>query len=540
MDAQLFGAPAGPLPAETLRAALDARVNDARPWLIFQRGAGTPLTLTFADAAQLARRWAQALRSAGVRAGDRVALLLPNGPDFIGAFFGVQQICATPVPLPWPVVSMGPLVLPAGAAAVLAIAEPRVLVAPTAIEACPVPVLTPDAAVSGVGEQAEPQPSSSVGVDAALVAPAFIQFTSGSTGRPRGAIVSQRAAVHSAWAMGQALRLSTDDIGVSWLPFFHDMGLVGVVLSSLLAGFPVHVLTPAEFLLRPRRWLELLSSTRATITVAPNFAFDLVLRRARTLFPSLDLSALRFALNGSEPVLRATLAAFATAGAEAKLRSGAVLPVYGLAENALGVTFQAEGAPDADAPLDGRNVPSVGVPLPGMDVAVRRADGSLAQVGEEGEVTVKGAALMDGYLGDAEGTARALRAGWLWTGDRGLIVNGRLHLTGREKELVIKAGRKFHPADIEQVVATLVDAPPNGVVAFSVLRESAGGEELVIVAELRRRPTGDLVSQIRGKLSETLGVMADRIELVGAGDLPRTTSGKLRRAECIARYGART
>ncbi len=522
----------GPLPIHTLRGALAARGHDQRPWLAFQRGTAAPEVLTFAAADALALRWARVLRLSGVGAGDRVALLLPNGPDFIGAFFGAQQLGATPVPLPWPVVAMGPLALPRGAEAILAVASPRVLVAPGPVEACPVPVVT------AVALGREPQRA---GEEEASLAqapgPAFIQFTSGSTGRPRGVIVSQRAAVHSASAMAQALGLTSADVGVSWLPFFHDMGLVGVVLASLLAGFPVHVLTPAEFLLRPRRWLELLSATRATITVAPNFAFDLALRRARAVFPTIDLSALRFALNGSEPVLRATLDAFEAAGAEAGLRRGAVLPVYGLAENALGVTFQSEGSPDLDRRVDERQVPSVGVPLPGMEVAIRRPDGALASEGEQGEVTVRGPSLMDGYLGDAEGTARALRDGWLWTGDRGLVAQGRLHLTGREKDLVIKAGRKFHPADIEQVVATLVDAPPNGVAAFSVLREASGGEELVVVVELRRRPIGDVASRIRGRLSEVLGVMADRIELVGAGDLPRTTSGKLRRAECIARFG---
>ncbi len=531
MISPLIGGPSRPLPAQTLRGALAARGNDERPWLSFQRGTSSPEQLTFAAADLLARRWARVLRHAGVGPGDRVALLLPNGPDFIGAFFGAQELGATPVPLPWPVVAMGPLVLPAGSAAILSLSAVRVLIAAGKLENCPVPVLTPDAV-----EPARAGPFEAL-VDSR--APAFIQFTSGSTGRPRGVVISQRAAVHSAWAMTQALGLTRQDVGVSWLPFFHDMGLVGVVLASLLGGFPVHLLTPGEFLLRPRRWLELLAATRATITVAPNFAFDLALRRARPVFPEIDLSGLRFALNGSEPVLRTTLTSFEAAGAESGLRRGTLLPVYGLAENGLGVAFQSEGAKDLDVTIDGRQVPSVGVPLPGMEIAVRKPDGALESEGAEGEVTVRGPALMDGYCADPEATAQALRDGWLWTGDRGLVLNGRLHLTGREKELIIKAGRKFHPADIEQVVATLVDAPPNGVAAFSVLREAAGGEELVVVVELRRRPEGDVVSRIRGRLSEVLGVMADRIELVGAGALPRTTSGKLRRKECIARFGGR-
>ncbi|MEW5738180.1 MAG: AMP-binding protein [Myxococcota bacterium] len=527
MIAHLVGRSLAPPPAATLREVLALRAKSEGAWFFFHQGKGPPTSLSFADADALASRWAAALREAGVRQRDRVALLLPNGPDFIGAFFGAHEVGATPVPLPWPVVTLGPLALPKGADAVLAVAQPRVLVAPGPVTGAPVPVLCASAPAPA---DARVQRSS---------APAFVQFTSGSTGRPRGAVISQRAALVSAWAMADALGLTPRDVGVAWLPFFHDMGLVGVVLSSLVAGFPVHALPPGEFLLRPRRWLELLSEMQATITVAPNFAYDLVLRRASQAFTSLNLSSLRFALNGSEPVLRSTLDAFQRVGAAAGLKRGAVLPVYGLAENALGVAFQQEDALDPDAAVDGRSVPSVGVPLPGMDVAVRRPDGSVALAGEEGEVTVRSLAVMDGYLGDDEATARALRDGWLWTGDRGVVQGGRLYVTGREKDLVIKAGRKFHPADIEQLVAELVDAPPNGVAAFSVLREAAGGEELVVVVELRRKEEGDVAGRIRGRLSEALGVMADRIELVGAGDLPRTTSGKLKRGECIARFGGR-
>ena len=524
MIAHLVGRSLAPPPAATLREVLSRRASEGGAWLTFHQGKGAPTTLSFSDADALSSRWAAALHEAGVRPRDRVALLMPNSPDFLGAFFGAHELGATPVPLPWPVVTMGPLSLPKGADAVLAVATPKVLVAPAPVEGALVPVVTAPAATP------RPRgPRSS--------APAFVQFTSGSTGRPRGAVISQQAALTSAWAMADALGLTEQDVGMAWLPFFHDMGLVGVVLSSLAAGFPVHLLPPGEFLLRPRRWLELLSEKRATITVAPNFAFELVLRRAAAAFATMDLSALRYLLNGSEPVLRSTVDAFEKAGAAAGLRRGSVLPVYGLAENALGVSFQAEGAPDADVDVHGRRVPSVGVPLPGMDVAVRRADGAVALEGEEGEITVRGLAVMDGYLGDDEATARALRDGWLWTGDRGLVQGGRLYITGREKELVIKAGRKFHPADIEQSVASLVDAPPNGVAAFSVLREAAGGEELVVVVELRRQQDGDVAARIRGHLSETLGVMADRVELVGAGTLPRTTSGKLKRGECIARFG---
>jgi acyl-CoA synthetase (AMP-forming)/AMP-acid ligase II len=364
---------------------------------------------------------------------------------------------------------------------------------------------------------------------------AFIQFSSGSTGRPRGAVIGPRAAALSARLMAEGLSLGPDDVGVSWLPFFHDMGLVGVVLSSLAAGFTVHVLQPGEFLLRPSRWLELCSRVQATMTVAPNFAYELVLRRVKAP-KDLELSRLRSMLNGSEPVHRATIERFEAAFAPFGLRRGAVLPVYGLAENVLGVAFQGQGAPDGDLALEGRVVPSVGTPLRGLEVAVRDEAGGVVAEGVEGEVTVRGPTLMSGYFEDEASTAKALRDGWLYTGDRGVIRAGRLHLTGREKELIIKMGRKFHPADIERIVADIADPPPNGVVAFSVDDAATNQEALVVVVEQRRATEPGLVDRIRGKVSAELGVMVDRVELVGAGALPRTTSGKLRRKECTAKF----
>ena len=323
--------------------------------------------------------------------------------------------------------------------------------------------------------------------------------------------------------MSLALGLDESDVGVSWLPLFHDMGLVGVLLCSLLRRFPIHLLSPAEFLLRPARWLELLASAGATLTVAPNFGYELAVRRVRGDF---DLSRLRRALNGSEPVHRPTLDGFERRfGA----RPGTVLPVYGLAENTLGVSFSDDPAPATDLAWLGRAVPSVGRPLPGMEVSVR---------GPEGEIAVRGPALMDGYFRDPAATAAVLRDGWLFTGDLGVIRAGRLYVTGREKDLVIKNGRKFHPYDIERVAAAAVDAPPGGVVAFSVPNAATGTEDLVVVAELRRR-TGDeqAARTIRGLLLEELGVRPERIRLVGPGAVPRTSSGKVRRRACAELFG---
>ncbi|MBL8955701.1 MAG: AMP-binding protein [Myxococcaceae bacterium] len=520
--AALDGGPQRPLEHEVLAHALEARERDDRPWLWFHTGARRE-ALSFSGAFSLARGWAAALFQAGVRAGDAVGIFQPNSPDFVGGFFGAQLLGATAVPLPWPVVPGGAPSLPMGAEAMLRVARARAVCAPPGTAA---PLHVVSEASRGPFVQ-KPQARTT----------AFIQFTSGSTGRPRGAEISQRAAMSSAHGMARALGLTADDVGVSWLPFFHDMGLVGVLMSSLAAGFAVHVLRPTEVLLHPRRWLELMSSERASLTVAPNFGYELLVRRGGSC-EGLTLGWLRAALSGSEPVLRGTIDAFERRFEPAGLRRGTVLPVYGLAENTLGVCFARPGELDADLHFEGRWVPAVGTPLEGTKVAVRRGDGTRALEHEEGEIIVKGPSLMDGYVGDSRATARAFDGGWLKTGDRGVVAQGQLHVTGRDKELVIKAGRKFHPADIEREVAQVVDTPPNGVAAFSVLHEEQRGEELVVVVELKRDEPFDVARKVRGHLADALGVTPDRVELVKAGMLPRTTSGKLRRGECAERFSA--
>lgn len=522
----------------TTCSALAAASAGGGAWLTFHRGR-TARALGFSEAWDLALRWAGSLRAAGVRRGDRVAVVQPNEADFVGAFFGAQALGATPVPLAFPASlsasarTLATLEALVRAARVCAIAAPPEL---EGVQRLGLPVVT------GPGEdRAGPEPLEPE-------APAFLQFTSGSTGHPRGAVISHRAAVASARTMGAALGFSERDIGVSWLPLFHDMGLVGVLLSSLLFRFPVHVLSPGEFLLHPSRWLELLSETRATVTVAPNFGYELAARRVRPSVGTggMDLSALRLALDGAEPVHRATLDAFEARFAPAGLRPGTVLPVYGLAENTLGVAFSlpgeraplvaAERAPDLA--WEGRRVPTVGQPLEGMEVEIRLANGARAPDGAVGEIAVRGPSLMSGYFEEPEATAAALRDGWLHTGDLGVLRGGLLYVTGREKDLVIKNGQKFHPYDIERVAAAAVDAPPGGAAAFSEPNEQTGTEDLVVVVELRRASQReDAQRLVRALLVEELGVRPDRVELVGPGALPRTSSGKLRRGACKGQFG---
>ncbi len=518
-SAQLQGPPLRAFAASSLWEAL---TPDEGPWLTFHAGKERE-TWSRALVRARARRWAGALRAAGVVPGARVGVMRPNDVDFVAGFFGVQAAGAVPVPLPWPVNEGAPEKQLEALAPVLRRARLSAM------------VTTPQAATVDWGAPCVTAPGDAEAAETPAVT-AFIQFTSGSTGDPRGAVISQRAALSCAHSMVQALGLGPADVGVSWLPFFHDMGLVGVLLTSLVGGFPVHVLRPGEFLFRPRRWLEVASAERATLLVGPNFAWELVTRRV--LPDGFDLSSVRCALNGSEPVHRTTLDGFAQHFAPAGLRPDAQLPVYGLAEATLGVSFSLPGAPRADLSLDTRVVPCAGAALPGVEVQVQDAGGAVVAEGVEGEVCVRSPGVMDGYFHHPEATAKALRGGWLHTGDLGVVQDGALYLTGREKELVIQAGRKFHPSDIERVVAGLVDGTPNGVAAVSRPDAKLGSEALLVMIELRRIGSAPDPMLIRGELLRVLGVRADQVEFVPAGTLPRTTSGKVKRSAAAARFGA--
>ncbi len=513
--ASLQGPPLSVTAGDSLWAAL--RDDEHASWLTFHTGTFRN-TLSRSQIRQSALEWAGAITAALAGAPvERIGVLLPNGPDFVAAFFAAQALGAAAVPMPWPVVDGAPERVRGPLEPVLQRAKLSVLVTTPAMATIDwgVPVvIAPGTALS------TPRPGDGDST-------AFLQFTSGSTGDPRGAVICQTAALACATSMVTALKLGPTDIGVSWLPFFHDMGLVGVLLTSLVGRFPVHVLRPGDFLMRPRRWLDLVSAERATLTVGPNFAWELVNRRVAP--EGLDLSSLRCALNGSEPIHRTTLDGFAKKFGPVGFDPSAMLPVYGLAESTLGVAFSTPGQSRGDLVVDGRHVPCVGTVCPGVELRVVDAQGQVVEQGVEGELCVRGPMLMRGYFEHPEATALALRDGWLHTGDLGVIRDGEVFVTGREKELVIQSGRKFHPYDIENVVAGMVETTPNGVAAVSRPDPATGSEALVVVIELRRVAGAIDPMLIRGELLKVLGVRADVIEFVPAGTLPRTTSGKVKR-----------
>jgi fatty-acyl-CoA synthase len=495
---------------------------------------------SFAEIVQQARSISGGLLERGLKRGDRVALLLSRPADFVVAFFGSIAAGLIPVPVaPDPRASdanrdgvVSAIVRKSGA--VGAIADDDVW-------------LPPDLARFAVGQLATHPPTTLE--EAKPEAPAFLQFTSGSTTHPRGVVVTHAAIMANAKAIAEhALRVDPAiDLGVSWLPLHHDMGLIGFVVTPMVCGVPVVLLPTSRFLRRPEIWLGTVHRRRATITFAPTFAMALARKRARS---DWDLSCLRVVGCGAEPIRAAVLRDFAATFRPMGLAPQALTPSYGLAEATLAVTFQPTGAGmrvDRVDPVrlanhvaepsdDERAIEIVGCgrPLPGHDVAVTDTSGAPRPERRIGDVRVRGPSVAREYFQDPASTGATFHDGWLETGDLGYLADGELFICGRTKEILVVHGRNLHPEPIEQVAASVKGIRDGRVVAFA--RPGDRGEEVVVCAEVAGANDVSLRDEVAERIAQELGVPVADVVLLGPSVLPRTTSGKLQRGLARAAY----
>jgi acyl-CoA synthetase (AMP-forming)/AMP-acid ligase II len=542
----------------TVSAALEAAAGTPRGLTAIEHD-GSAEVLPYAGVYARALEIGAALSANHLAAGERVALIVPEVGDFIRAFFGISAAGLVPVPLVPPgqagdlptfARQTRQLLIASRVAAVVASSEVAPLVGLDGIEPKP-RLLTLD--------QLHSATSLATPVALAPDAPALIQFTSGSTAAPKGVVLTHANldANISAIAGPAGLDVRTGDVGVSWLPLYHDMGLIGMLLTAVYTRSDAVIMSPVLFLKRPTAWLDAISRHRASVSFAPSFAYELCLRRVKpSQVDGLDLSTWRVAGCGAEPIRHDTLAEFAGRFARAGFSASSFAPSYGLAEHSLAVAF-APGRIRVDVVDPDRLVgESLAVQTADLSRAVRlvgcgRAfpgheirivDDDQRPVGERrvGHIQARGPSVMAGYFAEPRLTADTLRDGWLHTGDLGYIADGELFVCGRTKDVIIRAGRKYHPPDLEAAIADLDGIRSSAVVVFGINR-AGEADEVVAVLEARASAAhGTLEEGVRRRVRETAGLELDRVVVAPPGTIPRTTSGKVRRAETRSRLQAGT
>ncbi len=528
-----------------LHAAADAVPGHAL------EGGDQALALGYSELWELSRRAAFGLARGGVAAGDRVLLLLPTSLSFLGVFFGCQLIGAAPVPLVPPWSSQRQKEHAERVSRVASVCQASVAVTESRF----VPALG-DAGLSLLLGQELLQAAETWRGPTPTEADrtAFIQFTSGSTSEPRGVVVEHGAALANCNFIAEALELGADDVGCSWLPLFHDMGLIGHVLVPLLARTRSVLMPPESFMLQPRLWLEAISRYRATISTAPNFAYDLCAQKPA---PDLDLGSWRVAMCGAETVRSETLARFAARFAGSGFDAESFRPVYGLAEATLAVTIppprpalRCERIDRAALEQTGRAVPAaanaaaieiVGLGYPDTAHELRITGPAGEALGERGvgQIQIRGPAVMKEYFRDPDATAAVLDAGWLRTGDLGYLAGGELFVTGRVKELIVQAGRNVYPYDVELAAESVAGVRAGRSAAFGVPNALSGTEDLVLVCETRLRDAEQrrrLIAEVQASVFAATGLKPDAVYLLKPRSLNRTSSGKVQRALLRARF----
>jgi 1-acyl-sn-glycerol-3-phosphate acyltransferase len=552
-----------PTQAATLIEVLAAHVeaHGDRPHILLWRSDEEEEPVTYSGLDQAARAVARGLLDRGLEPGERAAIMLPTEPGFFHAFFGVLMAGGVPVPIYPPFRRAQVEDHLRRQAGILRNAEASFLITDEEIHRVGVLLYgltetlrrVETVTVLAAGDKiAEPVPADGDTI-------ALIQYTSGSTGDPKGVVLSHANLLANIRAMGEVLEASSADIFVSWLPLYHDMGLIGAWLGCLYYGVPTNIMPPLAFLADPARWLWAIHRHRATLSAAPNFAFELCLKSIRDKdIEGLDLSTLRTVVNGAEPVSPRTIARFTEKFRRYGFKPEALAPVYGLAESSVGLAFPPLGRgpiidrvnreslsrrrfaqpakPDDATALE---FAACGQPLPNHEIRIVDDTGHEVAARYEGRLQFRGPSATKGYFRDEARTRALFDGDWLESGDLAYVAGGDVFLTGRVKDIIIRAGRNIYPHELEEHVGNIEGIRKGCVAAFASKDPRTGTERLIVLAETRLADQGqldDLRQRISEAASELLNLPPDEIVLAPPHTVPKTSSGKIRRSQARVFY----
>ena len=551
--------------ARTLIEVLEwhaARHPDRLHLTVLQDEAVALGSLTYAALAAKARALACGLVAHDIAPGDRVALMLPTSIEFFTTFFGILYAGAIPVPI-YPPMRISQLedhlrrqvgiLNNAGASLLVTMPEGRRL---AGLLRAQVETLKLVASASDLETSAAhvelPRPG---GADSI----ALIQYTSGSTGDPKGVVLTNANLLANIRSMGQAMDAGSNDVFVSWLPLYHDMGLIGAWLGCLHFAAPLYVMSPLSFLVRPESWLRAMHRFRATFSASPNFGFELCINKIpEEDLEGLDLSSLRMIANGAEPVSPHTVRRFIERFGRYGFPASAMRPVYGLAECSVGLAFPPPGRPpvidrvnydqlsrngiaEPARPDDSRpfEIVASGQPLPGHEIRIVDEAGHECGDRHEGRLEFRGPSTTSGYFRNETKTRELFRNGWLDSGDRAYVAGGDVYITGRVKDIIIRAGRHLYPQEIEEAVAEIPGIRKGGVAVFSVTDPRSGTERVIVLAETREvDETARAALQTRAHevTTDAAGTPPDEVVLAPPRTVPKTSSGKIRRSAAKELY----
>jgi fatty-acyl-CoA synthase len=512
--------------------------------------------LSYEELASRSELVARRLRARGLQRGQPVGLLLRTGPHFITSFFGIQRAGGVPVPLALvggrdlsdyferlqPILRDGNIQWLIVESSLLGLFKGP---PPEGLR-----LVSSEELVGEGGETGGPEPLGPEPLDPAPEDLAFIQYTSGSTAAPKGVAITHANAIAGLRSIVASGGFHSEDVFCGWLPHFHDMGLVGILLTSLFSGCQAHLWSPFSFIKNPADWLSYFAKVRATIYTGPNFSYAYLCEELEPeQVAALDLSSVRLAVNGAEAVDARLMKAFADKFAPAGLRPEAIYPVYGLAEVVLAATFPAVGEPvhvdwvdraalgndrlvrrvDRSTP-GARGVVALGRPVDGLQLRIAGEEGTSLEEDQVGEVQLRGPAVMSGYYRNPRLTAETIQEGWLRTGDLGYLKDGRLYLAGRSKDVLKQAGESYYPEDIEAVVRGVEGVHRGGCVAF--VGGPLGEERIICLAETELTDLLELEGLARTigrEVNRRVGLASFDALLVKRNSIARTTSGKLQR-----------